>query len=162
MTFLPVNALQVPLDENVSFSDNWDFFLEQITKRYRDIAREVNVKERAFYPLEQEILNNQKWFINNNPQNFRSCFRQVFYFGAIAAGATLNIPHNITELTLFTKISGTVITNIPDYRPLPFVDTINVTNQIRINATAIDIVITNGATAPNITQGIVILEYLKN
>ena len=62
MTFLPSNTLQVPLDENVSFSIDPIQFNEQITRRYRDIAREVNNKERAIYPLATEILNSQKFF----------------------------------------------------------------------------------------------------
>lgn len=162
MTFRPLNTKQIPLPENISFSKDMSQLLEQLTKTNRDIARQVNGKERAIYPLEQEILNDQLFFTTGNPQKYRNVFRKVFSIGAVATGATLNIVHNITSITTFTRIYGTCITNIPDDRPIPYVDTLNVTNQISLLRNGINLVLTNGATAPPIVSGIIIIEYLKN
>jgi len=161
MTFRPINTLETPLPENVSFSEDYKQFLEQITRYYRDIARTVNDKERGFYPEELEILNSQKYFVAGDPQRYRNVFRKVFSFGAIAAGAVLNIAHGITGLTEVTDLYGAVITAVPDDRPIPYVDTVLVTNQISVLRNGINIVVTNGATAPNVTSGTIVIEYLK-
>lgn len=161
MTFRPEFTLEARLDENISFAENWEQFLEQITNEYRKAAKRINEKERGFYPQELEILNDQQFFTLGDPQNYRSVFRKVFPFGAIAAGATLVIPHLITSITEFTNISGTIITAVPDDRPLPYADTVLVTNQVSVLRNGANINIINGATAPNIVSGICIVEFLK-
>jgi hypothetical protein len=161
MTYQPQYTLETPLEENISFAEEFPEFLIQITKVYRDIALKVNNKERAFYPSNLEIMNDQQFFTTGNPQSYRRVFRKVFSFGAIAAGATLNIAHGITGITVFTRIYGTTITAVPDDRPLPYVDAIAVTNQTSVLRNGINIVIVNGATAPNITSGICVVEFLK-
>jgi len=162
MTFAPVNALQPPLDENVSFPSEWEKFHEQITRRYRDVTRAVNDKERAFYPIETEILNSQNWFNTNNTQQYRSAFRKVFNFGAIATGATLNITHAITDITIITRLYGTCISDIIDYRPIPYSSVTAANLGIELVMTSTTISIINGAAAPNITSGIIVVEFLKN
>lgn len=161
MTFQPPYTLEPPLDENVSFSENYSQFLEQITRRERDIARKVNDKERGFYPQELEILNSQKFFINGDPQNYRYVFRKVFPFGAIVAGAALNIAHGIANFVELTALYGTCITAIVDYRPIPFNSVVAANQGIQVLLAGANITITNGAAAPNITSGIIIAEYLK-
>jgi len=54
-----------------------------------------------------------------------------------------------------------VITNIPDERPLNYSDTLLVTNGISLLRNGINIVIVNGATAPAVTSGSVVVEYYK-
>ena len=89
-------------------------------------------------------------------------FRLVVPFGAIATGATLSITHNIQSLVQFTHIYGTCITAVPDFRPIPYASATLVTNQIEVKVTPTQVVIINGATAPNIASGMIVLEYLKN
>ena len=132
-----------------------------MTNEYRKLSKKVNEKERGFYPQELEILNDQRFFTIGDPQNYRSVFRKVFSFGAIAPGAALNIAHGIAGITDFTRLYGTIITSVPDNRPLPYVDTILIANQVSLLRNGINIVITNGAAAPNIISGIVVCEYLK-
>ena len=161
MTFQPPFTLEPPLDENISFSADWDQFLEQITNEYRKAAKKINEKERGFYPQELEIINDQQFFTNGNPQAYRGVFRKVFPFGAIAAGATLVIAHNIAAFTEMTNIYGTCITNVVDYRPIPYVSVVNVNQQIGLVVTAANINVINGAGAAPITSGMIILEFLK-
>jgi hypothetical protein len=161
MTFQPPFTLEVPLDENITFSEKQEQFLEQLTNEYRKAAKKVNEKERGFYPQELEILNDQRFFTLGDPQNYRSVFRKVFPFGAIAAGATLVIAHNIVAFTEMTRVYATCITNVIDYRPIPYVSVVNVNQQIGLVVTAANINILNGAGAPPITSGICVLEFLK-
>lgn len=161
MTFQPPFTLEVPLDENISFAEEKESFLEQLTNEYRKAAKKINEKERAFYPQEYEILNDQRFFTAGDPQNYRNVFRKVFPLGAVAAGATAAIVHNIAAFTEMTRIYGTCITNVVDYRPIPFASVTNVNQQIQIIVTAANINVTNGAGAPPITSGIIVIEFLK-
>jgi len=160
MTYEPSNAFEPPIDENVNFSKDFNKFLDQITRRYRDIARKLNEKERAYYPLNLEIVNDQKYYSVDNPQKYRSVFRKVFAFDAVATGAALNIPHYITGNFETVRLYGIAITAI-DERTLPFVDITLISNQTMLTRTGANIVITNGATATALVSGKVIIEYLK-
>jgi len=154
-------TLEPPLQENVNFSDDFNLFLEQITRYYRDIARKVNEKEKGMYPQEIEILTSQKYYTAGNPRTYRSVFRKVFPITAIAAGATLNIAHGITGFIELVDLYGTCITNVIDYRPIPFASVVAANQGIQILLAGANISITNGAAAPNITSGICVVEYVK-
>jgi len=162
MTFSPQGTLEPALPENVSFAEEWKQFHQQWTELYRKVSIKVNSKERAIYPLELEIVNDQQFFTVGNPRTYRSVFRKSFNIGAIAAGATLNTAHGITNMTSFTKIEGTCVTATPDYRPLPYSSPVALNQNILLSVTAANIVIINGAGNPNIVSGTVILEYVKN
>ncbi|MHA1401152.1 MAG: hypothetical protein ACTSQE_12455, partial [Candidatus Heimdallarchaeaceae archaeon] len=62
MTFSPPSTLEAALPENVSFAEEYEAFHEQWTNLYRKVASKINGKERALYPLELEILNDQQFF----------------------------------------------------------------------------------------------------
>lgn len=162
MNFSPSNSLEEALPENVDFAEDWNQFLEQWTNLYRKVSAKINGKERAFYPLELEIQNNQQFFRTDDTQKYRNVFRKVFDFRSIAPGATANITHNISPINSFTKIYGTCITRVIDYRPIPYVSTAAVNQGIELKVTATTINVINGAAAPQITSGVIILEYLKN
>ena len=160
MTFSPVNSLAFQLPENFVFSQDYRQFLVQLTDLYQKLARASNAKDIGIYSL-NEIQNGQQFF-SANPQKFNQTYRKTFSFGAIGAGVTLNIAHGITGFTQFTRIYGTCITKIVDYRPIPFASATLVTDQIQVTVTAANAIIVNGVTAPNITSGILVLEYLKS
>lgn len=149
--FLPT-TVYLPADESQRIITN-NLILNQISKA-------VNFREIASYEL-GEVNTGQTYFsaVFNAK---RAVYRTVYEIGAIAAGATLTFAHGITNLVQFTDIYGSVITSAPDFRPLPRVSATLVTDQISIDPTAVNIVIVNGATAPNIVSGTVVLEYLKN
>lgn len=128
--------------------------------RLEEIIRLLNRKDTGTYDL-AEIQSNQQFF-GTNPQTKRFAFRKVFQFGPIPAGAVLNIPHGITGVLTFTRIYGTITTVFPDDRPLPYTDAFLVTNQVSVLRNGLNIVIQNGATAPAVVSGVLILEYLKN
>ena len=131
------------------------------TTVYSNIANAVNIREIAVYDL-QQLLTGQHWFDPLTVQKKRFTYRQVYQIGAIAAGATLNVLHRIVGVVAFTRMYGTCITDVVDYRPIPYADAAVVTNQISLTVAGVNLVIVNGATAPNITSGIIVLEYLLN
>ena len=160
MTFAPNNSIAAFLPQTTVLPRDENELLIRLTNIINDIAYKVNAREIGTFQ-QVELPTGQSWDTPN--VNIKTqTFRKVFTFGAIVAGATLNIAHGITGVTSYTHIYGTAITAIPDNRPIPYADVANVTNQILLNVTGVNIVITNGATAPNIASGIIVLEYLKN
>lgn len=153
-SFLPTTTV-LPVDFNE--------LLIRLTKNYSDTANLLNIREIAIYET-VETLTGEQWNNPGQPTNRRQAFRKIYIFGAIAAGANLAIPTGITSVTSYTHIYGTAITAVPDNRPIPFADVTAVTNQISviIDNVAATVTIFNGATAPNITSGFIVLEYLKS
>lgn len=162
MTYQPFNTKTAFLPTSRTFPENQASRIIEHTSTYIDTANAVNVREIAIYQDQQEILTGQQWSIPGDTTKKYSILRKAIYFGAIAAGATLTVAHGIPNLVECTLINGTCITAVPDYRPIPFADTANVTNQISILVTPVNLVITNGATAPNITSGKAVIEYIRN
>lgn len=122
-------------------------------------ANAINLKDTAIYQT-IEIVNNQTFFNVNNPQQPRIAYRKCFILPSIATNASTTINHGITGFTTFTRIYGTCSTDAPDFRPIPYAATTS-TNNIEINVTATQIYVANGSTSPNIVDGIIVLEYLK-
>ena len=157
-------------DSPVPFLNTTEVFPEddeqlriKLTDVYQRTASAMNVREISIYDL-QELQNGQQFFDPSDDQATRPVLRKVFELGAKVAGGTYTIATGITRLSVFTRIYGSCITEIVDYRPLPYVDTANVTNQVSITiipaGASSDLVVQVGATSPNITSGIVVLEYI--
>lgn len=149
--FLP-NSVYLPLDEEQRLITN-NLLLNQIVKA-------VNLREIGTYET-SETITGESWF-SSNINVKRAVYRQVYQIGALNAGSTLSMAHNISSLSQFTHIYGTCITADGNFHPLPDVSATNVTNQVSLDCTPTNIVIVNGSTAQNISSGLVILEYLKN
>lgn len=137
----------------------------ELAKMYNEVSQAVNAKTNGVYELAQNVTGEQ-WF---NPafdpdvgMRRRQSYRKVFTFGTIAVGATLAINHGIVGITSFTLTYGEAITDVPDFRNIPYASATVVTDQIQVTKTSTQIIIINGATAPNIVSGKFVLEYLLN
>jgi hypothetical protein len=145
-------------------SNNPEGLALEIDKAYVDIAARVNVKTNGLFAVNYQVTTGEQWYLNGQPKK-QQTLRRVYSFGAIAAGTELDIPIGITGYTQFTRIYGTVITTMPDYRPLPYVDPITLTTGMGVlvgpvaGVQSIRIVV--GATAPSVTSGLVVLEWLS-
>lgn len=159
----PVNNQSSFLPTTTVLPQDYNELLIRLTKNYNDIANYLNIREIAIYET-TETLTGEQWTNVGQPTNRRQTFRKIFYFATIAAGANLAITTGITSVTSYTHIYGTVVTDVPDKRPIPFADVTAVTNQISVivDDVAGTATVFNGATAPNITSGILVLEYLKS
>ncbi len=164
MTFNPPNTLGPFIPTSTFFPNDFDEFRVKFLEIYRDLSSSVNTREVGIYDL-TEFLTGENWFTSGNPQVKRKTFRQVYELPATAAGATTLITHNISGVnttTRFTHIYGTAFTDFPDNRPIPYASATLITDQIQVRVAATNIRVTNGATAPNIVDGFIILEYLLN
>lgn len=129
-----------------------------LSKMYLETAYAVNVRTVGTFNTFQ-VTTGEKWFNVPSGQRDRQSFRQVYPIGPIIAGTTLTTPHGLVGLTAFTDIYGTCITNIPDYRPLPYASVVAASN-IELKCDSTNIIISVGAGSPNIVSAIVVLEYL--
>jgi hypothetical protein len=132
----------------------------ELNKMYIEIARAVNQRTIGTYDTDQYNSGNFYFSLDrNNTQRRRQSYRQAYAIGAIATGATFAFAHNISNFNQLAQAYGTCITDAPDFRPIPFASATAVTAQIQLTVTTSQIIIINGATAPNITSGMIILEY---
>lgn len=161
MTFSPTASIGPFIQTSLFFPEEFPEFRAAFLQLYRQLSYTVNIKQIGVFDL-QEFLSGEQWFTAGDPQTKRQTFRKAFNIGAIATGATSTTAHGITNISSFTHIYGTAVTDVVDYRPLPYVSTAALNQQTSLTVTATNIVIVNGAAAPNITSSIVVLEYLKN
>jgi hypothetical protein len=132
----------------------------QLTRRDNQIAISLNDKENGIVEI-IETQNGQQWFGDTGiQQQKRFAFRKAFSFGAIPAGTPLTVTHGISGATIFVHIYGGVITSNPDFRPLPHAS-VTANANIEVIVTSTNYTINNGAGGPNITFGVLVLEYLK-
>lgn len=135
-----------------------------LNQSYIEVAQAVNSRIIGiFQPLAS--VTGETWFEEvpgQMPMERTQTYRKIFRFGAIAAGATLSIPHAIANVQQFTRMYGTCITETPDYRPIPYASATAVDEQIELNGTTTVLNIINGASAPNIESGILVVEFFLN
>lgn len=131
---------------------------------YIDIASKVNLRTIGLFAVNYPMVTGEQWYLQGQSKN-QQTLRQIYVFGTVLPGTELDIPTGITNFIEFTRIYGTCITNIPDYRPLPYVDQGLVTNNINILvgtvAGQLQIRILPGATSATITSGTIVLEWLS-
>jgi len=161
MTFGPINSQTAFLPTYVDLQNNEEQMRIVLTTHLTEVSYGINIREIAQYE-QLELLTGQQFFDSSNAQKKRYGYRKVFETGTIASAATKLIPHGLSP-SIYTFIGGGVATDLPDFRPLPYPSVAGVGSTIDIRVDGTNIVIINGTgTSPNITYGIVILEYLKN
>lgn len=142
-----------------SFPEDIHQLTVEINTAYVDIARSVNNRVIGFFPVNRSIETGESWRITQNkPQ---TGYRQVYKWD----DSNLTITHGIqfSSLTNFVRIWGTFLDGSGNYETLPYVDVLNVTNQINVKITPTQIIITKGAGAPpTCKNGLVIVEWIGN
>lgn len=142
------------------FPQEWALLEPQLSKSWFDLASAVNARTIGIYETFQAV-NGDRWFNPVAPADRRQSYRKVFPIGAIAAGVTSTTAHGIKGFTAFNRIYGTAQT-AGDFRPVPYASATAVNNNIEIKVSLTDIIIINGAGAPNILGVLVVLEYFLN
>lgn len=162
---LPVNSTNAYLPTYRYLPEDPQELLVVLNQMYTDIANAVNIRQLAQYDS-VEMINGQQFFSQTATVNANEikvfAYRKCFTLPATAAGATTNIAHGLTGVFQYTHIYGTCITDVVDYRPIPYAHAAAANQQIEIKILGANIVVVNGAAAPNITSGLIILEYTKN
>jgi hypothetical protein len=142
-----------------SFPEDVHQLSVEVDRSYVDIANAVNSRTIGLFSSSNPSVTGNSYFFSKNQR--QQSLRQIYSFGAIAAGATLNIPYSTKGLTQFATIYGSCITAVPDYRPLPY-SSVTANANIELKVTATNIVITVGAASPNVTSGLIVIEWISN
>lgn len=141
-----------------SFPEEIKPLLVEIDKAYVDIANVVNARTIGLFPTTRPAVTGNSFYLANNQK--QQSMRQAYNVPAIAAGASTSIPYTTQGFTQFAAIYGTCITDVVDYRPLPYPSTTANAN-IEVKVTSTNIVITVGAASPNITSGFIVIEWIS-
>lgn len=155
MTVNPVQTTPY-IETTRNFPQDADLLQSVLSKMYVDVANGVNSRVIGIYELASAITG-EKWFSNNasNINTKRQTQRRVYQF----SDATLTFTHGLTGVTAYTRIYGTFTDGTVNY-PLPYVDP-TAANQVGVKVNATQVVVTKGGSAPTITGGFVVLEYLQ-
>lgn len=131
----------------------------QIDKAYVDTANAVNARTISIFPLDNPINTGETWYLHGST-NRQQSLRQVFSFD----DSLLTIQHNLnlTGVIYFSRIWGGFQDVLGFWQTLPYIDVLNVNNQITVRVTDTEIVITKGAgTPPQCFAGLVTIEWLS-
>lgn len=130
----------------------------QCDRAYVDTAIAVNDRVIGTYAPNNQIVTGESWYLKGNRE--QQTLRQLYPI--TGTGST---PHGINTANIagFTRIYGTFTDNIDksiaNWYPLPNVDSTVFTNQVSVQVTPTNIVITSGGIA--IVNGWIILEWLS-
>lgn len=137
---------------------DWDEFQIKFTEIYQLIANAVNTREISIYNSE-ETFTGKLFYTTGNAQVFRPVYRKSYNF----SDASLTFSHGINDLEIVIEWKGGGRDNAGNYFPIPFVDTIAIGNQIKVDIIGSNIVVTKGGgTPPTISDAYLTLEYLKS
>jgi len=130
----------------------------ELNRSFIETATAVNARTIGLFPVNLPALTGEAWYLLSNQK--QQTLRQVYPFGAIAPGATLNIPYTIFGFSQFSRIYGTCITALPDYRPIPYASVVaNANIDLRVSPT--NIIVAVGAASPAIVSGLIVIEWLS-
>lgn len=164
MSTLNANAQSAFLSTSTVWPEDPSQLSYTLTFRDSQLANAVNIRDISLYDL-VEVINGQQFFDTTSQQKKRIAFRKVFNIGAVGSGATVDTPTGITGVTTFTRIYGVGQVSTTQWRPIPYVSTAAVNQQVSIEVLDIagvqNIEIVSGAAATAFTNVIVVLEYLK-
>lgn len=140
-----------------SFPEDIHQLAIEINRTYIDIARAVNNRVNAVFTINRSNATGESWFLRENRR--QAGIRQTYEWD----DSNLTIAHgiNLSTLSNVVRIFGTFYDGT-NWQLLPYVDVVAVTNQIAVEVTPTQIVITKGGGAPTCTEGLVTLEFLAN
>lgn len=127
----------------------------EVNKTYVDIANNVNSRIIGLFPTTKPAITGESWFITDNQR--QQTLRQVYTFTA-----TGDIPHgiNFSNVNRFTRCWGEY-TDGTNYYGAIWASSVAIAGQVTFYISPTNIVILAGASAPSITSGIIILEWLS-
>lgn len=141
---------------------------KQLVNAYTQSSTAINQRTIGLFDLSQvsgnttvnpQVPNGERWFPtaaqSNTPQRLRDGFRVVVQ----VSDAVLIVTHGITLINQVTRLYGAFFDGTL-WQDLPYVDVVSAANQIKLSVSSTQIIVTKGAGAPSIAQGIVVLEFL--
>lgn len=142
-------------------------FKELLVRLYQNINNIVlalNIKDSGYYDQTQ-FVNGQLFFPNTIlPQQYRQVQRIVINFGTLPNATSISIAHGITvnANTTFTRIYGAATNNTQtSFIPIPYSSASSVNNNIELEITDTDVIITTSADYSAYITTYIIVEFLQ-
>jgi hypothetical protein len=151
----PFNQSPYLIDQRGFPSASISLLTVEMDRSYIDIAQKVNSRTIGIFATGNAMVTGERWFIQgvNSQQTLRQLYK-------ITGTTAVNHGITVSQISGFTKIYGT-FTDGTNWYPLPYVHP-TAANQIGIYVTSTQIVFAVGGSAPTVTSGYVILEWLSN
>jgi hypothetical protein len=133
-------------------TDDKESLATELTRGWIETANAVNQRVIGIISTDPTINGKSYYF---NGQKFQA-INQLFPI----SDSSLTITHGISSFSQITIQSGW-FTDGTIWYPLPYIDVTNVTNQVKVTTTSTQILVVKGASAPSISSGFVLLEWLQ-
>lgn len=138
---------------------------QEVSKSYLDVATAVNNRTIGIYPVNKPSITGNNYFLTTGRQQ---SLRQVYTFGVIVNGSTINIGFKLSSISQIILMYGTYLSG-SSYFGIISADTSPISGQISFyvsvngSSTTSDVIIfvVDGA-APSITSGTIVLEWIAN
>lgn len=138
-------------------NDNVKELSNQMDHTYIDIASKVNLRVIGLFGTKFQIITGERWYFSGSSSAQQS-LRQVFPFTTVG-----NIPHGLTWAAV-SKISPRSYGSFTDgtnWYGVIYSSSVAIPGQVSFYVTPINIVVLNGAGAPAIVSGIIVLEFIS-
>lgn len=149
---LQTNQLPISID----LPEDQKQLRETLTDSYKRTVDAMNYKIGGLFSL-QEVADFERWFTVGKPGNTRNGYRKTFELET----GNLTFSHGIQQLKVVTDYRAVVFTDDGFWKKVPYADVNNVDRQISMRVSETEVIIEAGANAGTITDGIVVIEYLK-
>lgn len=157
---LEMNSLDEPMqDLLIRLYQNINIIAEQLNGKDTGIfSQEEFLTNKLFFPTDTSNTSNQ-----SASQNYRPVFRKVIDFGALPNATSKSVAHGIIASAIITSISCTANnTALTSKIPIPFASPTALNQNISLEVTDTNIIITTGIDRTSYTTCYVILEYVKS
>lgn len=134
------------------FPEDPKLLITELSRGWVESANAINDRVIGFYNPAPTITGKQYSFNGQVPQSLR----QTFTF----TGSTTSIAHGLQSITQIVAQYGW-FTDGSIWYPLPYVNPV-AANQVGIYTDSTNINIVKGGSAPVITSGTIVLEWLQN
>jgi len=129
----------------------------QVDQTYIDIASKVNKRTIGTFAVNFPIITGNSWFLKGQP-NKQQTLRQVYPF---TSATPINHGINWNTVSLISPLSYGSYTDGTNWYGVVFGNNQALANQVSFYVTPTQIVIIQNGTAPAITQGYIVLEWVS-
>lgn len=149
-----------------SFPEDLHLISVEMNKTYIDIANTVNARTIGLFPSNTSVQNGETWYFRENGQQSdrHQGFRQIYTFSTNDPTSLAAIPHGINfsnQVDVFTRCYGTY-TDGRNWYGLIHGSNKFIAGQIIFYVSPNNIVFGVDSSAPAVTNGIVVLEWVSN
>lgn len=173
-TFLPTTNIWDPsqIYEIEGISEPLQELLVRMYQNLNQMSLNINLKDAGYY-IQDEFITGQQFYADPadpDQQNFRSTFRMSVDTGQLPAAGSITVAHNIPFAYgqyMATRIYGAAtntnnVSVLPFMIPLPYVSANAVADNLQLDITLTDVVITTGGTNySDFGLSTVVIEYIK-